>query len=172
MEQLGQSRISLDPGLGGTGLAVWDEATWRACVEPKATAILLPEYKDGRLWIERCNDLAGQLFFYLRMHKCRIVYCEFPMKFDGAVGVAAISGQVSDIAKLTFLIGTFSATCHRYGAQFIDVPVNQWKGQLSKEAVANRIASRLEIHPNKYPSHANDAVGIGLWAKGVFSANT
>lgn len=53
------------------------------------------------------------------------------------------------------------------GFKVVEVPVNTWKGQLDKAKVDLRIKRLIN---QEYPEHASDAVGIGLWVKGLFGS--
>ncbi len=56
------------------------------------------------------------------------------------------------------------------------VPVNAWKGQLSKELVIDRIADVMgpvwmKVSGSQFRTHEWDALGIGLWAKGLLKCS-
>lgn len=163
-------KLSIDPGLLGTGYALWDSNKWDVLDKPTHFGVLKPSSSSGKEWVERSIDLGQQLKTIIASNAVEAVYCEFPMKFDSGVGGAASSGKVSDIGKLTFLVGVIAQVAYNEDAVFHPVPVNDWKGQLTKEIVAFRIAKRLVVEIDYYDSHANDAVGIGLWAKGFLHA--
>lgn len=97
------------------------------------------------------------------------VVCEWPQSFS-SVGGRAASGAGS-IIKLAFGIGQIALMADACRAKFIPVPVAQWKGQLSKNIVIKRIKKRLPETRIEYlepSSHSWDAIGIGLYCKGLF----
>jgi hypothetical protein len=95
------------------------------------------------------------------------VYCEFPQLFSSAKSHAAASK--GNLFQLSFLIGVFAQVACDHSASFHPVEVNTWKGQMEKDAVAERVALRLHEEIWSYPDHANDAVGLGLHVKGHFT---
>jgi hypothetical protein len=83
--------------------------------------------------------------------------------FGSAKGYAvAASG---DLVKLSCLVGMIAGLCKAMGIIIYLVPVAKWKGQLTKEAVIYRIEKILG--KCTYEKDEWDAVGIGLWAKGL-----
>lgn len=74
-----------------------------------------------------------------------------------------------DLVTLSFFIGYLAGRI--CPIPFIPVEINKWKGQLSKKNVTDRIKNKLTKKVCKtleIRTHAWDAVGIGLWAKGHF----
>lgn len=151
--------ISVDPGSGGTGIAVWSDKDY-----PDRVCILQSKFKK---WEDKVRDIGIQFKFLLnKEHHIKIVYIEDPHYFDTAMGRAvAIKG---DLGKLTFIVGFFGGICFGENFPFALIPVKMWKGQLPKEIVMQRIKEKLG---NKicrdYKSHVWDAVGIGLYIKNV-----
>lgn len=159
-------RLSIDPGFGdGTGYALWREDEWTKCVPPEDFGVLTV-HGGGADWVNRCLILGEKLNFVMQKG-VGSVYCEFPGLFNTAGSHMATAK--GDIFKLAFLVGVYANVAHMHQAAFYSVEVAKWKGQMSKDAVAHRIAKRLHEEPWSYPSHSNDAVGIGLWAKGQFT---
>lgn len=173
-------RLSIDPGLSGTGLAVWDdqgtEADWCTLAPPKRVYSNINTYavhapgEDG--WPIRMANIVGQInhiYEHLevrgRVHK---VYIEWPHFRGDEVGYTATSK--GDIYKLSALIGgIMTITIHKFGGTVKLVPVTEWKGQLPKDIVTNRIKNVLgnNVCENlRISQHGWDAVGIGLYTKG------
>lgn len=157
-------RLSIDPGLGGTGWALWKERDWAEARPPARCGVLTPAAKD---WLEASADLAAQLTGFLAQYQVTVLYCEQPAFFDSPTGQAA--AKRGDLLKLTFVTGRFAEVARTAGVDFVPVPVNLWKGQMPKEAVIRRILNRLGVRElTQAHSHAWDAIGIGMYAKGVF----
>lgn len=97
-------------------------------------------------------------------------YIEWPSFFASAVGHAAAAR--GDLVKLTFGAGFVCGQLRReFGCLIEPIPVNDWKGQLPKSVVIGRIRKILGKDACRklgIKSHAWDAVGIGLYAKGHF----
>lgn len=160
-----QCLISLDPGLGGTGWALWQGGD-----VPHAVGIVRDTAKDESLAV-RCWELSKKLHTSIRASvngdpflSSTAVVIEMPQHMTNARGIAAQAGA---IYKLTFLVGYLSAMM--YPCPVTVVTPGEWKGQLPKDVVQRRIQAilgdatclRLNIK-----SHAWDAVGIALWALG------
>lgn len=73
-----------------------------------------------------------------------------------------------DLVKLTYLVGKFSSFLPTEPEDFILVRVVDWKGQLPKSVVARRVFKILPgLSSQKISDHAVDAIGIGLYLKGL-----
>jgi hypothetical protein len=106
----------------------------------------------GRFWTEKPG--------------IHLVYFEEPVFFtDGGSTAVAASGS---LVKLSMATGAMAQVAWGKGAEVKMAPVVQWKGQLPKKVVNKRICKLLKCSSRAYTSHAWDAVGIGLWAKGFF----
>lgn len=159
--------VAIDPGLQGTGVAVWEEDTL-----VKAEVIRVPSSGRDWSWPRRADHIATQLMSYLpglaylENRKNTVVVCEYPEAFGG---VKMMAWKTGDLVKLAFLVGLFSGRVAP--AHFIPVPVNTWKGQLPKQVVIDRLTKRigkLRVRQLNIQTHAWDAVGIGMWARGEF----
>lgn len=160
-KSLKENFISIDPGSEGTGIAIWLSAAM-----PYQTKIL--EYKNPNAkWEDRCDYICMLLEHEIRQRKqwLRAVYCEQPQYMQTFKGVTAASA--GSLMKLCTIYGRFLQISFSLGIKFIPVDIPKWKGQLSKRQVKFRV-DRI-IPGNNYTSHAIDAVGIGLYAKGLFS---
>lgn len=116
--------------------------------------------------MQRIKSLGSMLEGDLRnIRGIRFVACELPQFFNSAHGtmVAAQEGLV----KLTMLVGYFGGMCTHYGVSFSPIKVQDWKGQLPKEVVKNRIRKILRKKQHVLLSKDMwDAVGIGIhWIK-------
>jgi hypothetical protein len=149
--------FAVDPGIGGTGWAVLERGG------------ILVEYgvihKDskGEDWESKGFSIAWELKAAQKRLSANRAYVEFPSLFQSAHG--QMVARRGDLVKLAWFTGLLSGSL--VGVTL--VPVNDWKGQLPKGVVANRIQKILgEKDCASIKSHAWDAVGIGLWAAGRF----
>ena len=169
------SIVSIDPGIRGTGLCVWNSSTWGQIVSKTNRQINI---RNLPIHVENFNPRAGDNWMWTseRYHEkfhelvqrftIRKVFCEFPQFFASEIGLAA-TGK-GDIHKLACLVGVFAGATWEYGGQFTPILVNDWKGQLPKAAVERRICDRLPTITDCFDpqSHSWDAIGIGLYAQG------
>jgi hypothetical protein len=156
---------SIDPGISGTGYAIWQESDWKRCVPPVFCGNM---YGRGLDWEERAYSLTMQVEELVKDHKVHTVYCEYPQHFESLTGRTAEAG--GDIIKLAVLVGMFKGMC-QFGnwLDFRLITPNDWKGQLPKPIVEARVCLRLPtLDKSKIKSHTWDAIGIGLYAKGYF----
>lgn len=145
--------ISIDPGIRGTGYAVWDNK-WNLIEHGILTS------KEDE-WHSKFPDLSVQMVRIIRKHKIKKAYIEEPQKFQGKFG--DMVANRGDLVKLSMFVGFLSG---RMNIQVECVRVIDWKGTLPKDVVEKRV-ERL-IPGLKAKSHAIDAIGIGLYVKGVF----
>jgi len=155
------SLLSIDPGLTGTGWALWVPPFKRPC--------LLGVIKTGKgEWWDRAQSIADQIVEHCDTHT-RVV-AEFT-EYHAAV-TSSMGWKTGDLQRLTFLCGAIAGRV--YPRKFLPVTASGWKGQLPKDVAAKRIEAiigrkacqRLGLPEIKRRSdtHAWDAVGIGLWA--------
>lgn len=123
-------------------------------------------------WIDNAQKQADAIRWQLHGEKISLnggkVICEMPQAFLGNAGGMA-AAQTGSILKLSVMIGIYAREFLEHsGASFQVVPVRQWKGQLPKEVVIQRIRKYLgEKNCKEFKADVWDAVGIGLWAMGV-----
>ena len=143
--------ITIDPGLTGTGYAIWDKK-W----ELMRYGILNPPPLS---WENKAYAIAGKISELCGTYGVNEGAIEFPAFFQSAGGATvAASGA---LVKLTMLVGII---CGTVDFKPILVEVRDWKGQLPKDVIIKRIK---RILPNcKAKSHDWDAIGIGLHLKG------
>jgi len=145
--------MTVDPGLQGTGYAVW------RFYELKETGVITSKAKE---WWERAYSIAGTL--YLRGSFSEIVYVEHMEYFGGSKNLAWKTG---DLQRTTYLEGCIAGRFNEANI-VVPIPVREWKGQLPKAVVIRRIQKELgkEVCEDLgIVTHAWDAVGIGLWAQ-------
>lgn len=160
--------ISIDPGLQGTGIALWDLAQ-----PPVPVAVTVLNRSTKGEWWDRAMLMAQELRGWLEARvpnwcPADIAVCEFP-QYQESAG-RSMGWRTGDLQRLTFLTGVFAQRLRP--AEFYPVEPSGWKGQLPKHVVEMRITEQLGKATCKrlgIKTHAWDAVGIGLWAieKGV-----
>lgn len=167
--------VSVDPGLNGTGLAIWGIGTWGLREAPREILTLYGRSKhmatEPLTWDETAKQITGKfkrIFAEGVFTPVTHVYIEMPEVFDGsAKGYAA--NVKGDLFKLSFLIGNLAQVAWENSADLTLYPVTYWKGQLPKAVVIERIKKTIPTIIQKDPhSHMWDAIGIGLFAKGFF----
>ena len=148
-------KITIDPGINGTGWALWK--SWKLV----DTGIF---YAPAKLdWIEKCQAIESKCIYLERENPITDCYLEYPAYFDSVGG--NMVAKRGDLLKLTFLVGLIYAVFLKSHL----IPVRTWKGQLPKDVVIQRIKQLLppETYMN-FKTHVWDAVGIGLHVKGDF----
>ena len=150
--------LAIDPGIGGTGWAVFDKGSERFI----SHGVLNQNRKEDE-WDKRGKLILQDLVHIEYGFRTLKTYIEFPSLFQSAHG--QMVARKGDLVKLAWFTGLL---CGRLKNTII-VPVNEWKGQLPKAIVNTRILKLLGKNACKnLKSHDWDATGIGLWALGRF----
>lgn len=164
--------LTIDPGISGTGYAIWTVPEWGSVVIPAYSGVCWGFKEDEGDWLERSQlmvDAVHKVTFNL--HDISKVIVEFPEYQSGAVGHT--SARKGDTLKLAAYCGMLHSLAGDYNAKVEFVSPSKWKGQLPKAVVEQRIKDlyRRELGTDNLPfkAHAWDAVGIGLWAKGFIN---
>ena len=142
--------ISLDPGLEGTGWAIWLGDQF------KESGVIKPH---GKTWEEKLRYVIGDLKHDLDDRVCMLYY-ELP--FIALDGVAGISAKKQDVIKLTMLAGAITTLFQ----ESYPVPVIRWKGNMPKKLSMDRVKAWMSKNGYSFAtktSHENDAIGIGLY---------
>lgn len=165
-------RMSVDPGIRGTGVALWDSSRWK---DPEDEPILVSAFTPpGDLaWIaaarwvmEGINALLVGLPSPMKM---KGLYIEMPQYFGVGNAAGEMVAARGDLQKLAFMTGMISSFGWYKRCKIRPYEVNAWKGQLSKKQTEERIKKILPgLKVLKVANHGWDAVGIGLYAKGLF----
>ena len=145
--------ITIDPGTNGTGYAIWDKE-WKLV----AWGVLRSKKKE---WEEKMEEISFKLRTKVKSYNLSKGYIEEPAKFQGTFGTMVANR--GDLVKLSIFVGYIKGYIR---IPVESVPVISWKGQLPKEVVIQRI-KRLLPKVNA-EDHSWDAIGIGLYLKGVF----
>lgn len=153
--------VAIDPGIQ-TGVAVWAD---RLDEMPVATATFRPRKEQS--WIQGAVSVTTQLSQWLRQYqfqKDTLGFIEEPAFFDTSSG--HMIARRGDFCKLAMIAGWELGVL----SQFVIVPrlvgIQNWKGQLPKAIVRDRIR---EVLGKSFTGseHEWDAVGIGLAARGM-----
>lgn len=161
--------LTVDPGITGTGWAAWSVAEWKDRVPPVEVGVIIPDNAPCNKWHDQGRKIYHRLAAIYARYNCSGVYVEWPNFRGGAVGQSvAASGDLGKLyyaASLCLALGLIPGQ----GGFGEPVPVVQWKGQLPKAVVAERIVKRLGQNVCDQlgiDDHAWDAVGIGMYLKG------
>lgn len=159
------SFVTVDPGLGGTGFAVWSRKSARDVVPPILSGCV--DHIKSDSWEKVATDIAWRLSTIIKPHAVFEMVIELPQLMNSGVGqIAARSG---DLVKLTITTGCIMGIHSIHNSGRIEgVTPTQWKGNLDKEETDYRVRRALPGWKSKSnTTHEADAVGLGLWAKGA-----
>jgi len=157
--------FTIDPGVQGTGWASWVGKT------PVAAGIVETAADEG--WELRLYDVVTALMAAYRdlqrvsQNDHPAIVCEM-MEFYGTGGGSA-PWATGDLQRILVLSGWFCGRVHARAEDVVFVRPSEWKGQLPKRVVQQRITALLgeELCDHlEVKSHAWDAIGIGLWRLG------
>lgn len=147
--------MSIDPGLSGSGYAIWEKDRLQK------SGVVASRAKG---WREQGEQVAAELHSISRAHTVEKVFCEYPEYFQSAGGL--VTARSGSLVKLAWFCGFLNALFATEFIPFEFVEVNLWKGQLKKDIVEQRVKRILRCKTDTIVSHAIDAVGIGLFVHG------
>lgn len=166
--------ISVDPGAGGTGIAIWCGCHWSEKLPPVMVGNL--ECTGEGEWVDRCSEICfglGASLSNLGVREIGEAHLEFPEFYDSGKGYA--SANRGDLVKLAVMTGRVTEVLvSMFGAKPVYHPPWKWKGQLDKLLVQRRIETMfpdlktISLIQGDWTDHVWDAIGIGLHAKGHF----
>lgn len=159
--------LFVDPGLGGTGWAYFDQlhtdGRGKRLTRPAGSGVIRApknEQWDNRVW-SYCSMFNG----VLTATGAKLAVFEFPELFSGSSQSHA-SAAKGDLFKLTYLVGGLADRAReRTGKLPILITPMDWKGQLPKDVVIDRIKDAYG-EDYKVRDHEGDAIGMGLSAQG------
>lgn len=182
--------LTIDPGLLGTGYAFWESLpTYNYHVQQGVTypKAFYP-YKTGSIYIpdkisledsfiQRSMQYSYEIIRVLQVNlnitELDTIVIEFPQIWQTGKSMAsALDGK---LFKLVFLIGVLCKTFNGYNKinafipKIVTVFPNEWKGQLPKEIVINRIKKQLPSL-ERIGNHEGDAIGMGLAIQGLLES--
>jgi hypothetical protein len=161
----------VDPGIRGTGMAFWQHLSTQAfslgCARtrsPYTVARWVPRPK--RPWADRASEITSSFLHVVDMLRPEILVIERPQVWMHSAKSMEASAH-GDLQKLRDLIIMLEKCALDMIPELMVVffTPNEWKGQLSKEAVDAWINRATR---EKYAEHVSDAVGMGLAVQGVF----
>jgi len=162
--------ISIDPGVTGQGMAVWDNDYWLDCVPPVAVANLHPKGSKTDTWEQRKLKQFVNFVNIIQEFEPTHIFCE-GQAFHESTAKGYTAMQRGDIIKLTHFCGMMEGCAILRGIQWKEVTVIEWRGQMPDSAVEARVIDRLgrDICSNLgLKTHLWDACAIGLHVKGCW----
>lgn len=159
------SVLFIDPGIGGTGFAFFEELTTspRKLESPTSIGVVVP--KKSIHWQARVKDICAWFDGLCSRLQPRVVVLEWPEVWEGSMKSQA-SATSGNLGKLFYLVGGLGEVARRNCPCLpVLVSAKEWKGQLSKKAVGMRLNRKLPLRIFK--NHEEDAVAMGLAAQGL-----
>jgi len=157
--------MCIDPGIGGTGWAVFHNPDLNGNSAPVPVVDSGVIRGSGASWIEKSAEIAGKFKDVLDENEPTSVVIEWPQTWAGSQTSVAATLR-GDLLKLAHLCGMLYCDIveHSY-AEVSYITPGAWKGQLPKDVVIRRIQ---DVYPgSSFPNHAADAVGMGLSLQGA-----
>jgi hypothetical protein len=163
----GTRTMLIDPGSSGTGWAIFDMPKARPEVAPP------PVMADGinsrtSTWIMRMAQIAEDIPVFCRRYRVIFIVLEWPELWAGSEKshASAASGK---LLQLVAACGAIIEAVHLKAEDLLVTNIllmvpREWKGQLKKPVVDDRIARAIGL---KYPNHVSDTVGMGLAVMGL-----
>lgn len=157
----------IDPGFGGTGLAIFNHIETRIpATEEKYMPPMPPIYtgvfKNKFVELDvAATAIADDVKFHVQRLKTTATVIEFPGLWSGSA-VSQASASKGDLFILAFLVGAIANQLRAQSLFFITP--QQWKGQMSKDLCIRRINKHFPVYSAK--NHEADAVGMALSVQG------
>jgi len=155
--------MSIDPGVSGTGVAVWELNDYE---EEKELPI-----KTYSFFYKTKNEYMDKLDLIIFTHNIKECICENAAYFQGDVR-GQVTATTGKLIKLAQFIGSIEEVCRRQNVKIDLIPVVKWKGQLPKHVTTRKVLEYLLDCPYnpKKPSHSHvfDAIALGMWKLGKF----
>jgi hypothetical protein len=160
--------LTVDPGVVTAGWALWTSERTLPGDLLRAGSVVMTRDQKAALpeWARQAAHVAQSVAFALRTEWESVccLYCETPSVFTGSArGLAA----AEDVVRVSFACGMLAQRVMRNGGRFVAVPVRDWKGQLPKVVCHRRVKKILGQTCAGLDQHSLDAVGIGLYLKGL-----
>lgn len=153
--------LTVDPSLTSTGLALWN---YRTLI---GTELLKVSPREGEHWLSVAQRMTMKFHDVLHVRQPHKVTIELPSFYASSSGhMVAVRG---DLIKLACIVGMFTRTAMEPGADVRLVEPNEWKGQLPKDVVIQRVRDRIPEIDKKFAPKKDswDAIGIGLYEHGL-----
>ena len=151
------SWISVDPGISGTGVAVWDDD------KQVPTWVVPMKHKTKDEYMAHFNKL-----FNLKVITHCV--CENATYFQGD-DRGEVTLRSGKLIKLAQFIGGIQEVCRANHVTVELVTPQKWKGQLPKRITIKKVMQHwpsVPFNPKKESdSHMFDAIAIGMWKLGL-----
>ncbi len=155
-------RLTIDPGVN-IGWALWSKEEWSRHQYPQRNGCL--SRSSGGVWKSTVAELYRLFDRQLAVSgEIKEAYMEMPEYFADANAVATSTSGA--LVKLSMVAGGVQALLAVRRIPLTLIGIRDWKGQLPKHIVEQRIRTRIRM-PEDLPDHVVDAIGIGLWVQGV-----
>ncbi len=162
--------LFIDPGITGTGFAFFPEI--KCSKKKNATAInrlffsgsFTPKKSSG--WQKSSSEIWSWFAGLIATHNPKLVVIEAPEAWlDSSRGLASI--RQGDILKLMYLVGGMAEILKSNSMSLpILVLAREWKGQLPKDVMRQRLAKTLGTSTMQgINEHEADAIGMGIAAQ-------
>jgi hypothetical protein len=152
--------LFVDPGVGGTGVALWDVS----CSRHPIAAFNVNS--GSGTWLERQRHIVDRLTEQVPVYPPAQLIIECPEWQSGATGEAC--AKRGDLVKLAIITGAIVRAYRDWEIQF--VTPSMWKGQLPKKLVHDEMlrsvmskARMRKLGLVGKASHCWDAVAMGYW---------
>lgn len=154
--------LSIDPGIRGSGLAIWTMSgeLYSAWYAPGNTR------KPPEAWIDMTKSVFQSLS--IQNYRPKILIIELPQVYDRRTS----KGDPNDLIQLAAVVGAISQLLYSQGTKVIVTYLpREWKNQLPKEISEERTRASLdqnELRKINLPSAKSlshnvwDGIGIGL----------
>lgn len=146
---------TVDPGIGGTGIAEFVDVEVGFPEAPCETTAIVSRRKG---WRAKVDGIVSEFKNALCGDVPDCIVFEFQELWSGS-STSMAAGSKGDLFKLTFLTGRLAQVAYDAGCEVVLVKPGEWKGQLSKKAVDRRIDRAFGL---AFGNHVSDAVGMGL----------
>lgn len=158
--------LFIDPGLGGTGWALFDGLCIRAGKPVPKPPIQWGTFTDTRgAWLARARRIAAAVAGLCHAYSTDLwLILEWVRLWGGSAKSQAGAGS-GNLFKLAALTGMLAAAAPGGRCPLL-IPAERWKGQLPKRVVYDRVTQAWGEEFVGINEHALDAVGMGLAAQG------
>ena len=148
--------LSIDPSINNLGMAIWDVGS----KELLLYKLVHPEIGHRQDEYKKSLSMLNQLKTWIQVYGVNRMMMEIPEHWAVA-GFAA--RETGSIAKLMFVCGLLYSLVQELEEVKLVTP-RGWKGQLSKEVVANRLQDHyipLGVDLTKIDANVADAIEMG-----------
>lgn len=158
--------LTIDPGVGGMGVAYWDASQWGDYVVSYKNSAVIHHDQAAIGFMEKAKSVTDRLRTLVHPLWVSSVWIEYPEYYETKGGkVTAESGSLVKLSVLTGMV-THVFLTHPSHPRVVWIPPSSWKGQLKKDVTKKRLIARASQRMlsdlDRQASHAWDAVGMGV----------